>query len=344
MYNKTVIFWCNGMDKTTSALRFPIRKLAERTGVAPTTLRAWERRYGLLKPERTPKGHRLYSDQDVRLVEQVLTLLKQGHAISEVARRVLSEPPAEALPSEPERSADANSIAQDAGIGAGQWSLYSARMLRAIEQFNQQQLDAVYNDASSLYPIDLVSRDLIEPVLQALGERWHQRDAGVAEEHFFLAWLRNKLGARLHHAAAHATGNVLVVACLPGHRHEIGTLMFALAALGRGYRLVYLGSDMPLEPILPVVERCHASGVVLSGGAESDDQEIVANIGHFTAALSCPVFVGGRMSVDYGDALLAAGAMPIGDQFALAVHLVTSRVPVHTSAGQAVSAVSGGML
>ena len=76
------------MMESTQALQFPIRTLAERTGVAATTLRAWERRYGLLKPSRTPKGHRLYDENDVMLVTRVLSLLKQGHAISEVARRV----------------------------------------------------------------------------------------------------------------------------------------------------------------------------------------------------------------------------------------------------------------
>jgi len=298
---------------------FPIRVLSERTGVGASTLRAWERRYGLLKPRRTPKGHRLYTQEDVRLVEGVLEMLGDGHAISDIARRLERE--------RLSATAKRHDIGPALPDGRGdQWRVYFADLLRAVEAFSPPRLDAIYNQASSLYPLDLVSRNLIEPALEVLGERWNARTTGIAEEHFFSAWLRNKLGARLHHASARTRGPRLVVACVPGHRHEMGVLLFMLAALGRGYRVVYLGIDLPLESLPEVVERCGASGVVLAGGREPDRDATVSALAELANRLSCPLFVGGPLSLDYERALNRDGVIPIGEQFALALHLVESRV------------------
>ena len=321
------------MNTLTNNEFFPIRKLAERTGVGASTLRAWERRYGLLKPKRTPKGHRLYTEDDARLVYRVLELLHDGHAISEAARRVLSTPTdsvAAIAGSNTTVATDVTAV-QSGEMGQGQWPGYLERLLRAVESFSPQRLDAVYNEASSLYPLDFVSSYLIEPALKIFGERWTQRTTGIAEEHFFSAWLRNKLGARLHHEATQASGSTLLVTCVPGHRHEVGVLLFSLAALGRGYRVVYLGVDMPLEPIPEVVQRCSAKGVILAGGREPDPESTLASVAVLATQLSCPLFIGGPLSVRYKQALVEGGGIPIGDQFSLGLHLVASRVPVHAA-------------
>lgn len=309
---------------------FPIRKLSERTGVGASTLRAWERRYGLLKPKRTPKGHRLYTENDARLVYRVLELLEDGHAISEAARRVLNAPQTpEAELSEYLPEDNTTSGTDKVELGKGQWAVYLERLLRAVESFSPQRLDAVYNEASSLYPLDLVSKRLIEPALRVFGSRWNERTTGIAEEHFFSAWLRNKVGARLHHAATQANGNTLLISCVPGHRHEMAVLLFSLAALDRGYRIVYLGTDMPLEPLPDVVRECGAKGVILAAGREPDSEATLISVAALSTQLSCPLFVGGPLSVRYKQALVDIGAIPIGDQFSLALHLVASTVPVH---------------
>jgi DNA-binding transcriptional MerR regulator len=303
---------------------FPIRVLAERTGVGASTLRAWERRYGLLKPQRTPKGHRLYTEADARLVLQVKELLDDGHSIGRVARQVK------------ERGA---SLPPSTGVVLSEahqprpWGDYLSRLMRAVEAFSARRLDAVYNDASSLYPLDLVSERLIEPALEHLGRRWPESAVGVAEEHFFSAWLRNKLGARLHHAGFGANdGAVLVLACVPGHRHELGLLLFALAALGRGYRVVYLGTDMPFEPLPTVVARCGAKGVVLAAGHGASPESTLAGLRTAVLSIEVPVFVGGPFAVNRQVALDAVGAIPIGERHAPALHRVASKVPVRPAA------------
>ena len=103
-------------------------------------------------------------------------------------------------------------------------------MLDAISHFDENRLDNIYNDALSLYPVDLVSSRLITPLLHALGKHWKESDSGIAEEHFFSVYLRNKLGSRIQHMNQRANGPLLLIACLPGEQHETGMLLFSLAA------------------------------------------------------------------------------------------------------------------
>jgi DNA-binding transcriptional MerR regulator len=150
--------------------QFPIRVIAELSGVAATTLRAWERRYGLLKPTRSPSGHRLYNNDDLSTVKRVVRLLDAGQPIREAAKQVKEN--RDELP---------------AAGPAEHWQLMQRRLLSSLGSFDQQRLDNVYNEALSQYPFDLVSERLILPVMQELGERWRQRAAGMAEEHFLSA-------------------------------------------------------------------------------------------------------------------------------------------------------------
>lgn len=271
----------------------PIRLLSELTGVAATTLRAWERRYQLLTPKRTAKGHRLYSQSDVDLVKGVVAKLQNGMSISEAIRQ--QRQPA---------------AANEQQASPSQWPTFQRRMLQAVEQFDEAKLDACYNEALSLYPFGLVSESLIEPVLTALGERWQQRPNGIAEEHFFSAYLRNKLGARLHHEANRKHGNLLLVACLSGEHHEIGILLFAIEAISRGYRMLYLGPNSPLSQLPAVAERAGATAIILSGtAAKLSDVEA-----HWPSLENSklPILVGGRFSVVNESWLKQHGAVPLG--------------------------------
>ena len=276
--------------------RLPIRALAELTGVPPTTLRAWERRYGLLRPARTAKGHRLYSADDVALVRRVVELLEAGWSIREAATR-------------------ARGGAEAPAVAEGVWPAYRQRLLEAVGRFDPQRLDALYNEALSLYPVDRVTDDLLRPALAALGERWQGQEAGIAEEHFLSAFLRNKLGARLHHETGRPHGPRLAAATLPGERHELGFLMFCLAAAGRGYRLLYLGPDLPLGQVTAAADRAGAAGIVLSGTGLSLDAGLSEALAGAAADAPAPVFVGGPLAEAGHEPLTALGVVPLGQRF-----------------------------
>jgi MerR family transcriptional regulator, light-induced transcriptional regulator len=162
-------------------------------------------------------------------------------------------------------------------------------------------------------------------VLEQLGLRWDKRPGGIAEEHFFSAWLRNKLGARLHHAVGLTRGRQLILACLPGEHHEISLLLMALGVLQQGYRVVYLGPDMPITQLLPVCRQTHAAAVILAGRAILDStvaSDRMAEIAHLVAGAGMPIFLGGRFSTQFQRELEQIGAQPLGDHLSLGLRLI----------------------
>lgn len=284
----------------------PIRTLSNLTGVNSVTLRAWERRYELIKPIRTPKGHRLYTMADVDLINQVVTLLGNGMSIGQI-RQVLETDKARPEP------------VREPATAFSPWLNYQDRLLRAIVAFDDGELSEVYHEVLSLYPVDIVTHRLIMPLLRELGERWAQGSGSIAEEHFFSVFLRNKLGARFHHLSRNRQGPKLLAACLPGEQHEVGLLLFALAALDRDYQVLLLGPNTPLLELPPVVERVAVHAIVLSGSADIAATVVEQELLPLCRAVAMPVFIGGRITDRCLDAITAAGAVPLGDDLNLAL-------------------------
>jgi len=276
---------------------YPIRTVASLTGVNPVTLRAWERRHGLIKPVRTPKGHRLYTNEDIDLIHRILALLDRGMAIGQV-RPALEKPSTTTKPATAETP--------------DPWTGYRDEMIAGIARFDEERLENIFNEALSLYPTDLVTRRLLLPLLEELGQRWETAEGSVAEEHFFGVYLRNKLGARFHHRARGNTGPRIMVACLPGEQHEIGMLLFALAAHDRGYRLILLGANTPLVNLPVAIKHAQADALILSGSIDPEPPMLENDLPPLVADAGVPVFIGGRTSVAYRDTIVRAGAQPLG--------------------------------
>jgi len=283
---------------------YPIRTVASLTGVNPVTLRAWERRYGLVKPHRTPKGHRLYTEDDINLIREVVDLLGAGISIGQVRQRLDSG-----------RSPDPQEDDVDS------WRRYQDRMFLGITRFDEAALDAAYNDALSLYPVDVVTERLVKPLLRSLGERWQEREGGIAEEHFFATYLRNKLGARLHHLASQRHRHRLLAACLPGEHHELGLLLFCLAAASHGYGFVILGADTPVAQVAYAQAVAGCSAILLSGST-APGQASLDELPRLVARAGVPVLVGGYAAVAHRSAILASGAVPLGADVHAALRLL----------------------
>jgi len=294
--------------QTTAAQSFPIRAVSEITGVNSVTLRAWERRYGLIKPMRTPKGHRLYNKQDIELIQEILDRLSQGMSISQIARDILDK------------------ASMDEGEYTDVWGQYCQHMIEAVSRFDEHALEAVYNDAMSLYPVDVVTTRLIMPLLEELGKRWQKKSGSIAEEHFFSVYLRNKLGARFHHQNLRNSGPKLIMACLPGEHHEFGILLFALTAHSKGYQVILLGADLPATELIQVAQRTDSQGIVLAGSASLNCDSISEDINVLTSTLSIPVFIGGDVSYTCRDDIAKASAFPLGHDLAGSLYTIANRL------------------
>jgi len=271
---------------------YPIRTVSDLTGVNAITLRAWERRYGLLEPVRRDSGHRLYTQEHIDLVNRVVGLLDRGMRIGQVKAHL------------ERREATA---AQD-----DIWQRHLNHMVASVIRFDEEGLEETYAQALSLYPVETVTTRLLNPLLEELGRRWAKGEGGVAEEHFFAFYLRNKLGARFHHRSRKGHGTPLLLACLPGDRHETGLLLFALEASEAGYRTILLGADMPLDELAAAAEKAGCAAVVLSGLMDPDRDCLERGLPELVRQAKVPVCLGGRASVSAIDAIRRAGAEPLG--------------------------------
>jgi MerR family transcriptional regulator, light-induced transcriptional regulator len=286
----------------------PIRTVSLLTGVNTATLRAWERRYKLITPQRTPKGHRLYTPQEVERINQILELANQGISVSHI--KPLLDQATEAVADLPATNIDDT------------WENYQLKMKTAIENFDEPALDSTYNDALSLYPVDLVNQRLTRPLLHLLGERRKKRETGTIEERFFSVYLRNKLGARIHHVHQRTNGQMLLLGCLPGEQQEIGLLFFALAAVTAGFRVLTLGADTPLQQIPAVLDRQNCAALILSSSSKPLRDTIKTDLPALAGCIKKPVFVRGKAATLYKDILENSGIACLGENITAGLQLV----------------------
>lgn len=273
--------------------RIPIRTVASLTGVKPVTLRAWERRYGLIEPVRTASGHRLYTHEHVETIRRAMALTARGVPMSRV-REAIAPGPAPA-PSRPDP-----------------WTELLERMATAIARFDEQELDRIQEEALSLHAVDVVTRRLLVPLLARLGERWQELAGAIAEEHFFAMYMRSKLGARLLHDVRRVQGPRLLVACMPGEHHEIGLLLFCIEAAQTGMRPVVLGANMPLADLAAAQRRAACDAIVLSSSVDPHAGVIERELARLVREARVPVFVGGAIATRRRADIAAAGATPVG--------------------------------
>ncbi|MFK3796640.1 MULTISPECIES: MerR family transcriptional regulator [unclassified Pseudomonas] len=170
----------------------PIREVARLTGVNAVTLRAWERRYGLIVPHRTPKGHRLYSTAHVDRVLAILTWLNRGVSVSQVKQLIDNQ------------QAASPSVESD-------WEPLRQNLLQAITSLSERRLDDTVNQAMSLYPPRTLCEQLLLPLLSELEQRWQGQFGAQLERTFFYSWLRSKFGARLYHNNRQVSGAPLLL-------------------------------------------------------------------------------------------------------------------------------------
>ncbi|MFI8482933.1 MerR family transcriptional regulator [Pseudomonas sp. NPDC078700] len=175
----------------------PIRDVARITGVNPVTLRAWERRYGLIVPQRTAKGHRLYSEQHISQIQAILLWINRGVPVSQVKDLIDGVAPVLAIAGE--QWADS------------QWAHKCHQLLEAISTLAERRLDDILNSELAIYPPQVLCKQLLLPLLAELEQRWRGQFGARLEQVFFHSWLRSKLGARVYHNNRQQQGSRLLM-------------------------------------------------------------------------------------------------------------------------------------
>ena len=261
-----------------------IGELSRRSGVSPELLRAWERRYGLVRPARSAGGLRLYSAADVERVRLMRQHLADGLAAAEAA----------SLASRAVVGDEARAVALNPA---------SARddLADALDRFDEPAAQSILDRLLAVATVDSLLRDVVLPYLRDLGERWTRGDASIAQEHFASSVLRGRL-LGLARGWGQGLGPTAVLACLPGEQHDLGLIAFGLALRARGWRIVYLGTDTPIETVEEVSRRLDPSLVVLVAVNSDRVQPVLAQL----RALA------GRHRLALGGGAVANGALKPG--------------------------------
>jgi DNA-binding transcriptional MerR regulator len=229
--------------------RLRIGELSRRSGVSPELLRAWERRYGLLRPQRSAGGLRLYSSGDLDRVRAMQRHMTQGLAAREAAA-LAGQLTTQAAP-------------RRAGAAAFDPDQARAELGGALEAFDEPRAQGVFDALLALASVGVLLADVVIPYLHDLGDRWERGELSVAQEHFASNVLRGRL-LGLARGWGRGAGPRALLACPEGERHDLGLIAFGLALRERGWRIDYLGPDTPVESIEEAARGTDPSVVVLS--------------------------------------------------------------------------------
>jgi methanogenic corrinoid protein MtbC1 len=246
-----------------------IAAIARRTGVAPDTLRKWESRYGVLRPERTEGGQRRYSEQDVARVEWLRDRLAEGWRIGEAAR-LLDETSAPPL-ADPEALRDA---------------------LMTAAAHDPLQVGPLLDQAFAVLPLQVALQEIVAPVLRWIGEEWHAGRLSVAHEHAVSSRVRAKLERLMADGRGGVRGTA-VLACAPGELHDLGLLMLAVALRADGWRVEYLGASTPVDHALEFARSLDAALVCFSASRDDTAADLVDGLGRRGGDAGMAVAIGG---------------------------------------------------
>jgi DNA-binding transcriptional MerR regulator len=280
--------------------RYPIRAVSRMTGIAIDTLRAWERRYQAVTPQRDGRG-RLYTDDDVARLRLLNQAVASGHSVGRIAalgdadlRRLVAPaaaPSPRAAPAGARPTLDA--------------SLFTAALMKLDAVAIDQEFSRL---AAVLPPVELV-RDVLLPALRDVGDRWNRRRGGIAFEHLISSTMRHLLGSFLRLYARRDGATRLLFATPSGDRHEIGILGAALLAASRGFAVAYLGPDLPARDILAAVASANAHvlvlGLTLKGDGRARERELRTIVRDLPPGVE--LWAGGPGTERHGSVLSARG-------------------------------------
>jgi MerR family transcriptional regulator, light-induced transcriptional regulator len=306
--------------------QYPIGTVARRTGLSTHVLRAWERRYGVVTPTRSPGGTRLYSNADILRLRLLRRVTEGGYGISHAAKLstdellgLVQEEAEEANEAEPsaERLVDADS--------------YVVPALRAIEAMDGPRIHASLMRAA----VSLGARDFMTlvaiPLLHRIGDLWVDGLLCPAHEHLFSVQLRRVLAWLLESLPVPSNAPGLVATTPSGQWHEMGAMLASVVSAGEGWRVTYLGPDLPARDIATAAEVTRASVVLLSVVGGMDEGVLLPQVADLREALpeEILVLVGGRGAEAHGEALAAAGAtwLPSLDGLSSMLRTLASTVP-----------------
>ena len=266
---------------------YNIKAVVKETGLTPATLRAWERRYGLFKPKRSSGGHRLFSEDEINLLKWLVARRKEGLSTSRAVdlwRLQTNQSPTQ-------MQTPATSQAVPAS-GEGMLDQLRQNWREACLAFNEPKAELAMAKALAIAMPEVVCTQVLQKGLAELGEGWYAGTVSVQQEHFASALVARRLNALFGVAPMPTHPGRLLAACPPGEDHDLALLMLAFILRWRGWEVIYLGADVPLDQLDSTLQAT-SPHLVLSAAQTLPGAASMIELAHFTNARSIPLAYGG---------------------------------------------------
>lgn len=283
--------------------KYPIKVVSQMTGLSVHVIRAWEKRYNVVEPERTNTNRRLYSEEDIEKLKLLNNVLHEGHSIGGVANLSLNELK-NLLAKNRNSQVEVNKkLAETSSVEVVEDVL--SNCIEAIRNYDAKKLESILLNASAKLTQPVLIEELIIPLVYKIGDMWHSGEFRVANEHLGSSAIRGFLFNILESYSASDSAPIVVSATPLGQEHELGALIVGVVAASSGWKVIYLGSNLPAEEISAVVGYLNAKVVALSIVYPNDDPILPKELRKIKQSLPAGVSIiaGGRAVEGYLDVL-----------------------------------------
>ncbi len=281
--------------------RYTIKTAARRTGLTTHVIRAWEKRYGAVNPDRTDTNRRVYSEDDISRLQMLKALTDLGYSISQIAELERSELEALLPPEQHTRPPEIpvkEIPAYEKTLEPGE---FVALILDAVDRMDVPGVKSAIARATLMLSRPVFIEEVIVPLMESIGERWSDGRIRVAQEHMVSTIVRTVLGNFTIDRSANRSAPLMLIATPSGQYHEIGALLVAALAISNDWRVNYLGPDLPVSEMAAVAIRTKADVVGISIVYPLDDLSLIEGFRELRRYLpqSVEVIVGGRGATSY---------------------------------------------
>jgi len=248
------------------APKYRIASVCAQTGIEPVTLRAWERRYALVRPRRTGSNYRLYSERDVGLLRWAKQQVDTGAPISRVAAEWQELRRTGRWPDSPP--------ALPKVVTAEPPAAYATRLYGALKGHDERAACKAFDEAYAVLELCTLCAEVVTPCLVQIGEDWAGGSVRIATEHFASGYLRGRLLTLFLSSPLRRNSPRVVVGCGAGELHDIGSLMLALLLRRDGYQVEFLGADVQLEDLQAYAREARPALICLSANTRKTALEL----------------------------------------------------------------------
>lgn len=227
---------------------YNLQAVLKETNLKPDVLRAWERRYGLPKPERTAGGHRLYSEYDIATIKWLRARQEEGLSISRAVElwKEISDSGHDPLIGELQ-TVGLESLA--GGVEPNRVDLLKSNWLAACLAFDSLRAEDLINQAFALYPVETVCFEILQKAIGEIGQLWYEGKASVQQEHFATALAVRRIETLISATPRPSRQRTVLTGCPAGEWHSFPALILTLLLRRKGYKVVYLGANTPLTHV-----------------------------------------------------------------------------------------------